>query len=1155
MINFDFYNLLFPTEFEKFCRDVVDIRDSPIKFTTYKRGKDGGIDFKSTNTERKIIGQCKLYNPKNLNSFFSNLKNEIRKCKRQKPDRYIICTNLHLDPEQAEKILNLFEGYILSEEDIIDGEKLNKYLGQDRYQHLLRTYSKLLVPNLQFVELALERIINKKYYNKTASFLRGICKEHKLFHNTQILKHCINILEKNRVIILTGNPGVGKTTTAKMIANYFLSQKVKNILFLSDYDFKEIEGIQQDNQIIVIDDFWGQNFSPSLNDGSLLRNFNRIVNDFKESSSCYLILTSREYIIKDVLNYAEFETKKILDVDKFVVNLNDYSKEDKVRIFLNHLLFYDFEKSYFKYLRYSDTLENIIGHRNYSPRHIEYFIRQYLSNDTQDSYHFYHSFLKYLDKPNEYWNNNFSKINGTSKLILLTLLISSDPIDLKDLEMSFDSIQTAARISLNEEIKPLTFNHELKLLEDFYLISDKHHSSNQVLIRFQNPGIKDFLLEYLRTDGKAWIKPLLENAQFFNQLNFIFSTEDEKVDDYDSDTCLFGNKIVLSDSLQKVLKNRLLSKFHFLNFCTQEEREFTGEFSTNHTSEETKYWKLILLNNLFKVSKDQNQDIRSFIIGEVRKDIDNYSGDAKIVNFHSMQQLPTVLEIIKPYTQLEASRLITYYYNSITFTKEFDSFYEFKRIFPVEFSEFLDKNIIAVRKAIKSQIIDDIDYYRWYEMDIEFDTHLDYMIEEVCKKYQIRLTSKMVDEIEGMADRSFLNPYKYRKRKKKKPKGAAQKYKSTYKPKKFDAILDEYLPEHTFQEFNPIKYLKSIDIEGSLAKALKKAITNEGSFLKPFFNNEEVFSYVVKMIQTKGPHVLDYGQYMIVDSFFTFYCINKDLDVSFFKNIFIELASDSFGYDFSITKTQFRKLLKEYQSPEIDIAILSPIIVSNKNWYNFSSHEFKIYFVVEYLNSIKSNEEFKDQVIDYSLCTCDVDLLNLLSHVCRQRLLDLVVIPELERFLCSIDPSSPESTLLSFLKFFDIEFDLYWNKQKKRLEENSSSNQESFIETIIQYMRIDFSVTNIDTFFLKENYTNEIVQEYFINTRAYGSLYTLTIGVAPKTGKRNHLKKEDASYITINLYNFANNVENYRVLREIGMEKYIITLYESIKLRMKQIRC
>ncbi|MDD6209475.1 MAG: hypothetical protein PUB21_02605 [Bacteroidales bacterium] len=602
MMNFDFHNLLFPTEFERLCRDIMEIREKPITFTSYRRGKDGGIDFRATKGVEKIIGQCKLYNPNDYSSLIASLKKELKKCKRIQPDRYIICTSLCLGAEQVPEILTLFKDYVLNEEDIIDAEKLNKYLGLPEYEHLLKTYSKLLVPNLHFVELALEGIVNKKYYAQTESFLKNIYTEHKLYHNTKILEYCIYTLERNKVIILTGNPGVGKTTTAKMITNYFIHRKINNIQFLSNFNFLEIESLLQDNQLIVIDDFWGQNFSPDLrNNGSMLRNFSRIINDLKNNThNRYLVLTSREYIIKDVLNYAEYETQKLLETESYLINLNDYDNEDKIRIFLNHLLFYDFEKKYFTYLKYDDFLENIITHKNYSPRHIEYYIKQYLAKETSNSYHFYQSFYKYLNNPQAYWNEIFkNKTSDTSQLILLLLLISSDPIDIKDLERMFEATQGDIRKVLNKNIQPLEFYNEINILQDFYLVTERRAYSDQTVIRFQSPGIKDFLLEYLRTDGKLWIKPLIENALFFNQLNFIFDTKESKIDDYDTDICLFGHKIVLSEPLQNCLKKKLLDEFHQLNFCTPEKREFTGEFSKEHLPEEAKYWKLILLNYFF----------------------------------------------------------------------------------------------------------------------------------------------------------------------------------------------------------------------------------------------------------------------------------------------------------------------------------------------------------------------------------------------------------------------------------------------------------------------------------------------------------------------------------------------------------------------------
>ncbi|KFC38227.1 hypothetical protein FF18_15855 [Elizabethkingia anophelis] len=1149
MIDFDFHNLLFPTEFEKLCRDVVDIRDSPIKFTTYRRGRDGGIDFKSTNTQTKIIGQCKLYNPSNYNSFFANLKNEIKKCKRQKPSRYILCTNTKLSPSQAQEIYDLFEGYIINEEDIVDGEKLNKYLGNKEYQHLLKVYSKLLVPNLQLVEQALDEIINRKYYNKTASFLREIQKEHKLHHNTQMLKHCIDVLEKNKIIILTGNPGVGKTTTAKMIVNYFINQKVKNVLFLTDTDFIEIEGLYQNNQIIVVDDFWGQNFRPEHKDGSRLRNFNRIINDFKESENRYLVLTSREYIIQDVLNHAEHETQKILNTDRFIVNLDGFSNEDKARIFLNHLLYYDFEKAFFNKLEYSDILENIIEHSNYSPRHIEYFIKQFLYFDDKSSYNFYALFLKYLDKPTEYWNKNFEKLNGTSKLILLIILISSDPMELLDLEKSFNTTQEETRLSLNENIEPLAFNKELRILEDFYLVSEKEEYTNRVFLRFQSPGIKDFLLEYLRTNGKAWIKPLLENALFFNQLNFVFDTEEKNIDDYMSEISLFGKKIILSLELQKILKLKLLNEFDVLNFCYQGDKVlYDDAFSSEHVAEQTKYWKLFLLNNLFNISKDENLDVRNFIITEVRKDIDAYEPDKrKIVDMYSMLEFPRVIKLINPYIKLDANYLIKSYFEGCTFTSEFDSLYTFKEIFPFEFESFIQKNNIAIKKAIKYNIIDDIDYYMSNLMDSELDTHLEYIIEEVCKKYKIRLTSKFIKEIEEMAEQRVFSKPKSTKRKPKKKKQPLPKPILRLEPKKFDPIIKEYLPEYSYESFDPIQYLKNIDSDKKLITEIKRTLDKEESILKPFTSNKEVFLFFIQWIEQESVSLASFNKYTLLDSFFTYYCKSNDIDIDFFKKLFFELTEDSFGHDFSLTETQLKKFFIENNIEQYNINILSPIIVTDKKWFDFSNTSFQVYFIAEHLINIKSDEEFKKNIIDYISNINEIELLHFLNYKCKTRLDEVLIISELHKFLSSIDTTSPKTIVLSFLDFFTIHFDIEWVKEEKRFNENSSSCSDWFFEMIIQYLGIDFSTMNFDAYFCKHYYREYNIQKYFINVKAYNKLYNYVIRNMTKRKGGIFIYDRDSIFFDIELEKLAKDEVFYSIIQEIGMEKYILNLFDSIK--------
>ena len=163
-------------------------------------------------------------------------------------------------------------------------------------------------------------------------------------------------------------------------------------------------------------------------------------------------------------NIAEYEIRNLLDEEKYIINLSDFSQEDKARIFLNHLLYYDFEKEYFSYLKHDEILVRLIKHPNYSPRHIEYFIKQYLNKDDNNEYDFYNSLYSYLDYPQDYWNDQFQKLNPTSQLIILILLISSDPIERNDLELTFNRTQEAARRILNKDIQPTEFDKEIKSL-------------------------------------------------------------------------------------------------------------------------------------------------------------------------------------------------------------------------------------------------------------------------------------------------------------------------------------------------------------------------------------------------------------------------------------------------------------------------------------------------------------------------------------------------------------------------------------------------------------------------------------------------------------------------------------------------------------------
>lgn len=196
MAYFDFHNLLSPFDFEILIRDILEIRESPLKFKTYKIGKDGGIDIRSTTADEEIIVQVKLYNPKNFTQLKSSLIQEVVKVKTIQPKRYILAIGHSLSPMECKTLMEIFDGFIQNEEDILDRETLNKYLGQKAYQSVLNNHTKLLVPNISILEHLLSYIINKDVYTRTIRELKDSKQNQKLYHNTNAGNDALKQLKK-----------------------------------------------------------------------------------------------------------------------------------------------------------------------------------------------------------------------------------------------------------------------------------------------------------------------------------------------------------------------------------------------------------------------------------------------------------------------------------------------------------------------------------------------------------------------------------------------------------------------------------------------------------------------------------------------------------------------------------------------------------------------------------------------------------------------------------------------------------------------------------------------------------------------------------------------------------------------------------------------
>lgn len=738
------------------------------------------------------------------------------------------------------------------------------------------------------------------------------------------------------------------------------------------------------------------------------------------------------------------------------------------------------------------------------------------------------------------------------------MFVSSDPIEVEDLRRTFNRTEKLARTELNLKTAPLEFDEQIKVLEELFILSRQNPYTDEIWLEFRSPGIKDYLLEYLRKYIGVWGEVLLKGAMFFNQLCYVFSTFEEEISDVSTDISLFGEKIILSRELQEVLKKKILSEFDLLNFSTDDFNEVADMLTREHNSLDTEYVKYILLMRLFNIGEKENIEVRDFIVERVRKQLRSFDGTRKVVSKDSMLRFPGVIEALKPYLELNPVWILTIFHYSITFAEEYHYFYSFKRIYPEEFEAYYHKHIGRIRRHLRGLILKDIDYYGWDDgIGPELD-RLFWLIDDLKRQYGIRLNKEFIREMEdrlGLSgfwkDRNSSLACKPRKRKEEPEK---------YKPSFSDQMVAAYLGSKYDSGVDPGEYIRGYCSDKQVKKRLLQELGKEGSVIRGFIDNIPSLTEMIDFVCADDLEFERLSAYSFLDCFVGYCCRKYKIDRKLVGEVLPKMALECYYKDVHsrdsvyYTDTRMKEWLECSGMEPPDPDVLYPLVIREKNWYTFLNFDLMLYLITQALKQERDTKKYKETVMD--ICASGEQLFGaFIREADPGRFCEEILRPEMKRFLEALDPVSPRALTMSFLRFFNPTVDLEWQKRKQTFEEVGGGSKECIIQELLCTLGIisEFYEWEVGLFCLREAYRKENIEIYKMRPEGYPELYyklLQTIGLLDEKG--NPVKSTDKR-LELNIYKFASDEENYRVLQNVGMEDFIVDLYARIKRKTDEL--
>ncbi|WP_198304822.1 restriction endonuclease [Arcobacter vandammei] len=728
MIDYDF-STLNDKEFENLSIDLIS-KDRDKRFERFKAGKDGGIDgrFYCDNGSQEIV-QCKHYLKTGFSGLITSLNkkndkgiNEIDKVKKLNPSKYIFVTSLQLSAENKKTIKDIFHSYTKNDNDIYGQEDLNQILGN--YPDIEKRHYKLWLSNT----VVLDRILNNAIESRSEFLLEDVKEKSKYYVVTENHQKAIDKLEESHIIIIAGEPGIGKTTLAEHLALWYVEKDFK--LYNIENYINEAESVykRDEKQIFYFDDFLGANYLNAIEDKKdsyIVKFMDRI----KKDKTKRFILTSRTNIFNQSLALSDTFKIKNIENEEFIIKIESLKDIDKAHILYNHIWHSELDEEFIDEIYINKRYKDIIKHKNFNPRLIEFITDiKKIQLEKVVAKNYWEYILDKINNPQDIWKNTFDKQSDSfTRAIVMLTVFNGNQIEENKLRDSYYKYIELAGLN-NSSHTSKEFDSIIEEVVKYFLNRNLTYSKKIEYSLF-NPSIADFVLNRYKNNLMI-LKNIYRSLENDKSLVSLFKLNKNgfiKDKDYLEILDLLLSEAVIEKNIDYLIKLNHFAHQTSLNVNQTVLRRLIQKIINGEES--TKWIKdFSNLLNLFNISEFIVSDFDFFsdIIFYASKDIDDINSLIKIYNYFSIEDKDVDREI---------NDLITEYFKE-ELRNEADSIYEGD----IEFENFInDEGCFEVIDGEVEQIIDS--KYSELETSLEYFSGLnidEYAIKDEIDIYDIK---------------------------------------------------------------------------------------------------------------------------------------------------------------------------------------------------------------------------------------------------------------------------------------------------------------------------------------------------------------------------------------------------------------------------------